>query len=252
MTTRDPFEILLRSNPVERDRLPEVSESAHGRALLEEIIDMAQPTTKTPPAPAPAPAPRRFRRSRPPLIPVAAAAAALSLGFTVYAMNRDVTEPSGIGCYAAADVDANTVVVGADGRAPVAVCEAVWARGAFGPQETPPLAACVLTTGAVGVFPGGPDTCEALELAPVDQSAYGAEAGGFITLRTALVDRFLGAGCVNEQAATDAVREELATQGASGWSVITKSRFTAARPCASLAFDAEDQKVILVPIPPSR
>jgi hypothetical protein len=249
MTERNPFEILLRSNPVDRDRLPEVSESAHGRALLEEIIDMAQPTTTTPPMPAPPPSLRRSRRSR--LFPVAVAAAALSLGFTVYAINRDVTEPAGIGCYAEADIGAKTVVVGADGQAPVAVCGAVWAAGAFGREETPPLAACVLSTGAVAVFPGGPDTCGALDLAPLDDAVYSSQVGGFIALRTALVDRFRAAGCLDEQAALDAVREELAARALSDWSVATKGSFSSARPCASLAFEAEERQVSLVPIPQS-
>ena len=250
MTKRNPFEILLRANPVDRDRLPEVSESAHGRALLEEIIDMAQPTTTTRSVPAPPPSPRR-RRSRM-LIPIVAAAAVLSMGFTVYALTRDVTEPSGIGCYAEADTGAKTVVVGADGRPPVAVCEAVWAGGAFGPGEMPPLAACVLTTGAVGVFPGGPETCASLDLAPLDGTTYPGEVGDFIAFRTALVDRFRAAGCLNEQAASEAVREEFATRGLSGWTVVTESRFSAARPCASLAFEPEAKRVSLVPIPPGR
>lgn len=251
MTMRNPFEILLRSNPVDRDRLPEVSESAHGRALLEEIIDMAQPTTTTLPAPAPPPSPRRARRSRL-LVPIVAAAAVLSMGFTVYALTRDVTEPSGIGCYAAADTGAKTVVVGADGRSPAAVCEAVWMGGAFGPGEMPPLAACVLSTGAVGVFPGGPETCAGLDLSPLDGASYPGEVGDFIAFRTALVDRFRAAGCLNEQAATGAVREEFTTRGLSDWTVATESRFSAARPCASLAFEPEAKRVSLVPIPAGR
>jgi len=250
MTKKDPFEILLRTNPVDRKRLPEVSESAHGRALLEEIIDMGQPTTTTRPAAAPAPRSRRKKRSRL-VIPVFVAAAVLSMGFTVYALTRDVTEPSGIGCYAAADVGANRVVVGADGSSPVAVCERVWANGAFGPGEMPPLAACVLTTGAVGVFPGGPETCGVLELAPLDGQAYPGQVGGFIAFRTAVVDRFQAAGCLDEQTATAAVRDEFQAQGLSGWTVVTAAKFSPDRPCASLAFEPEAKRVSLVPTPPS-
>ncbi len=250
MTKRNPFESLLCSNPVDRDRLPEVSESAHGRALLEEIIDMAQPTTTTRPASAPPPTPRRAGRSRL-LIPTVAAAAALSMGFTVYALTRNVTEPSGIGCYAEANTGANTVVVGADGRSPVAVCEAVWAGGAFGTGTIPPLAACVLTTGAVGVFPGGPETCAGLDLSPLDGATYPGEVGDFIAFRTAVVDRFRAAGCLNEQAATDAVRDEFTARGLSGWTVVTESRFSAARPCASLAFEPKAKRVLLVPMTPA-
>ncbi len=246
MTTQDPFRSLVHANPVDRDRLPEVPESAHGRALLEEIVDMAQPTVTT----RPTPAPQRARRSRL-LIPIAGAAAVLSLGFTMYAVTRNVTEPS-LGCYAEADTGANTVVVGADGRSPVAVCEGVWAGGAFGPGATPPLAACVLTTGAIGVFPGGPDTCAALDLSPLDGASYPGQVEGFLAFRTAIVDRFRAAGCLDEQAATDAVRDELGTQALSSWTVVTQTSFSAARPCASLAFDPEARRVSLVPLPPSR
>ena len=176
-------------------------------------------------------------------------ASALSVGFTVHALSADVTQPTGVGCYASADLGADTAVVSADGRSPVAVCEELWQRGDVGSWPVPALAACVLPSGAVGVFPGGRATCATLDLAPLDEAAYLAGAGDFIALRTALVDRFLASGCLDRPGATRVVEDELSAQGLGSWRIVTPTGFTTDRPCASLALEPAARTVLLVPAP---
>lgn len=245
---RDPFEILRRANPIDRERLPDVSESAHGRALMEEIVTMETPTAQTLGA-RPLQLPRsRLIRNRRVLIP-GLVVAILSVGFTFYAL-RQVTEPLTIGCYARADIEADTAVVGADGGSAVAACEELWRQGAFGAGPVPPLAACVLPSGAVGVFPSsGQDTCGTLGLAAVESGSYPEEFDEVVGLRTALVDEFLARGCVSEQQAVDLVKEEFRARGLGQWTVEVSGSFTAERSCASLAFEPEAKKVSLVPVP---
>ena len=81
---------------------------------------------------------------------------------------RQPSKPQNVACFAAADLAAD-----AGGgrrrrrRGPVAACSSVWAEGCFGPASRPPLRACVLESGVVGVFPEatGRDVCLDLGLA---------------------------------------------------------------------------------------
>src|SRR5918992_486378 len=62
-------------------------------------------------------------------------AAVLLLGATgigTYLLTREATHLESIGCYATADLGADTTIVSADGRDPVAVCAELWQDGAVG------------------------------------------------------------------------------------------------------------------------
>ncbi|MDQ4018724.1 MAG: hypothetical protein M3188_02680, partial [Actinomycetota bacterium] len=154
---------------------------------------------------------------------------------------------------------ANTTVVGADGRHPVEICREIWASGGMGPAASPAsLTACVLESGAVGVFPGGRGTCASLGLADLPAS-YARDARRFSALRVALVARLGEDGtgsslprgpCVGERAARTIVREELDARRFADWSIEVTAPFTAARPCASLGFDGADEVVYLIPAEP--
>jgi hypothetical protein len=78
-------------------------------------------------------------------------------------------------------------VVDADGRPPTAICAELWARGVIDPGTgiAPPLEACVLRTGPVGV-------CERLGLAPLRTEGYHTTTGRIGALRDALVRRGFG------------------------------------------------------------
>lgn len=114
---------------------------------------------------------QRRRRRRAAMVGVALAAAVATAAALLVATRRP-THVSSVGCYAAAATDAATTVVSATGANPVDPCRQLWASGDMDPDvtspaEVPPLVACVLESGAVGVFPasscdqvgthGGPD-----------------------------------------------------------------------------------------------
>lgn len=202
----------------------------------------------------------RRRRRRVTLIAVPAALLALAAtGFTTYALTREATKLESIGCFDRATLEANTTIVGADGRHPVEICREIWASGGMGRSEPPStLAACVLESGAVGVFPGGRGTCAGLGLADLPAS-YARDARRFSALRDALVARLGEEGtgmslpkgpCIGERDARAIVREELDARGFDDWSIEVTASFSEARPCASLAFDGAEEVVYLIPAEP--
>lgn len=245
MSGVDPFDILRQANPVDPNQLPD-ADSPEGQALLETIL--RQPRRQ----PVRARLPRFLLRGprRRYLVPVIAVLG-LGAGAVGWALTRGVSEPLTIGCYAAPDLQAKTAVVPADGRAPIAACRELWRLGEFGAQTPPPLQACVLPSGAIGVFPKHQqDTCHALGL-PAVPSTYEPSANPVIRLKHRLVDRFLTEKCILEQRARELVEAELARLRLADWRIESTAPFTAARPCATLAFDTKRRIVMLVPAPPS-
>ena len=201
---------------------------------------------------------RRRRRLVVALVPAVLVVLAAT-GFTTYVLTREATVFEGVGCFERASLDGNVAIVQNDGRHPREICREAWAGGAF---EAPPpadLAACVLESGAVGVFPSsGRETCPALGLARLPAS-YERDARRFGGLRDALVAKLGAAGtgstlpsgpCVGEGEAQAIVRRELDARGFDGWSVESTAAFTDERPCADLAFDGQRRVVLLVPAPP--
>jgi hypothetical protein len=202
----------------------------------------------------------RRRRRRLALVLVPAVLAVLAVtGFTTYALTREPTHLESVGCFETAELHANIAVVNADGRDPTAICAELWRQGDMGRGPAPKaLAACVLETGAVGVFPSsGDDTCEHLGLADLPPT-YAAEAQRLAALRGAIAAA-LGASfgrserepkCLREEEARALVRHELAARGYEDWSIeVIGSGFTAERPCVEvgLGFDSERKVVFLVP-----
>lgn len=204
--------------------------------------------------------PRRSRRRRLTLVLVPAVVVVLAAtAFTTYALTRNVKHLESIGCYDSASLSANTAVVDADGRSPVAICAEAWRQGAFGSPPPKQLVACVLQTGAVGVFPAsGADTCGALGLSPLPAS-YAAEARRFAHLRAAIEGRLgtpasgaskRGPQCVGGTEAVSFVRATLAANGYRGWRVqVMGSGFTEERPCAEPAYYTSAKTVYLFPVP---
>ena len=199
------------------------------------------------------------RRRRLALVLAAAVLAVLAVtGFTTYALTREPSHLESVGCFETADLAGNIAVVNADGRTPTAVCAELWRQGEIGPGPAPEsLAACVLQTGAVGVFPSsGEDTCAQLGLADLPPT-YAAEAKRLAALRDAIAAE-LGASygsterdpkCLREEEARTLVRRELAARGYEDWSIeVIGGGFTAG-PCAAvgLGFDGERKVVFLVP-----
>jgi hypothetical protein len=202
----------------------------------------------------------RRRRRRFVLVLVPAVIAILGVtGFTTYALTREPTHLETVGCYDKAALDANVAVVSADGRDPTAICTEIWQRGDLPGVPVPgKLAACVLETGAIGVFPSnGAGTCEELGLADLPAS-YAVEGKRFAELRDAIVAQLGepasgstrgGPQCVGEDEARAVVRRELDSHGYGDWEVnVAGGDFSTSRPCADVSFDGAGKAVILVPV----
>jgi hypothetical protein len=202
---------------------------------------------------------RRRRRLALVLVPAVLAVLAVT-GFTTYALTREPTHLESVGCFETAELDGNIALVNADGRTPTAICAELWRQGDMGPTPAPEsLAACVLETGAVGVFPSsGNDTCEQLGLANVPLT-YAAKAERFAALRDAIAAK-LGASygsterdpkCLGEEEARSLVRRELTARGYEDWSIQAIGSGFTESPCAAvgLGFDGERKVVFLVPEP---
>ena len=201
----------------------------------------------------------RRRRRRLALVLVPAVLAVLAVtGFTTYALTREPSHLESVGCFETAELDGNIAIVNADGRGARAICAELWRQGDMGPEPAPnSLAACVLETGAVGVFPSsGKDTCEQLGLADLPPT-YAAEAERFAALRDAIAAK-IGASygnterdpkCLREDEARALARRELDGRGYDDWSIeVIGSGFTESSCTAvGLGFDGERKVVFLVP-----
>jgi hypothetical protein len=280
---RDPLQRLRALNPVAAGQYDDLVGAPPARALFEQIVadDRAVRRARGT-GPVARPRPTTFRpsagRRRSTGVAVGAGALVLSAGVAGYAViGRRPTAPLSVACFANADLLADTDVVPADGRGPVAACAEIWAGGGFGAPAAPRLRACVLDSGVVGVFPEAPgaDVCLALGLAgvsaggppgsgpatsgPATSAPSGPgtdadDAGAFLTFRDAVLVRFLDQACVEPGRAAAVVREELDRAGLGDWTVSPDgggARFTVERPCASLGFRPEEKTVELVPIPRS-
>jgi hypothetical protein len=177
--------------------------------------------------------------------------------FTTYSLTREPKHLESVGCFDRASLSANTAIVSADGRDPVTICTDVWQEGALGTPVPKQLEACVLQTGAIGVFPrSGDDTCGALGLAPLPAS-YAAEATHFAALQSAIVARLgepasgsskRGPECVGQAAAIAFVRHQLDSRGYGDWQIKVSGRtFGPGQPCAEPSFDSEAHTVYLIP-----
>jgi hypothetical protein len=200
---------------------------------------------------------RRRRRLVLSVVPALAVLLVGATGFTAYTLLR--TEPThfeSIGCYDRADLAANVAVVDAQGRGPLAVCRGVWRQGALGRPVPERLAACVLETGPIGVFPSTDDrTCERLGLADLSAAAL-RESTRFVRLRDAIFAQIGvppsgssrgSSRCVGAERARAIVREELDAHGYSDWKVeIAGEAFTSERPCAVVSFDGGNKTVLLL------
>jgi hypothetical protein len=199
---------------------------------------------------------RRRRRLVVALVPAVVVLLAAT-AFTTYRLTRNPTHLESIGCYDRASLRANTAIVSADGRDPVAICSEVWQQGALGQPAPARLEACVLESGAIGVFPSTRNgTCGALGLAPLPAS-YAARARRFAKLQQAIVARLgrpasgsskRGPQCVGMVAAERFVRRALDSGGYGDWEIkFTGGTFDSARPCAEPSFDTGAKTVYLVP-----
>jgi hypothetical protein len=276
MTTEregDPLERLRVLNPVTADELDALVWAEPAQACFRRIVAGEFPTAQGRPGRLRAPLPAGLRRPRRALpVAVLAVVGSMSLVVAGYALvGRQPSKPQTVACFAAADLQAETAVVGTGEGGPVATCARLRDQGFLGGAPASTLRPCVLESGAVGVFPqaSGRDVCLDLGLASVSAPGGGRAssslpsiepddpamaAARFTAFRDAVLPRFVGQGCVGARPAEMIVREELARAGLEGWSVVSGVGedglgFSAERPCASLNFKPEVRTVELAPVP---
>ena|SRR5215469_18542850 len=100
--------------------------------------------------------PSARRRPRRVLVVVAAvvgAAVTAAAAYGGYTLTRSATQLHSVGCYESVSLSANTAVVSAGNGSPAAACAGVWSSAFPGDEQPSGFAACVLDSGAVGVFP---------------------------------------------------------------------------------------------------
>lgn len=233
----DPFELLRALNPVDEADVQGERDSVRARQSLERIVGSGSGGSL----------PRRKKAYLLMLVSLAAAAAAAG----AWALTHGATKHLTIGCYASADLHARTIVIAAPSGSPTRACGSVWQRGDFGPASSPRLQACVLPSGAVGVFPTpNGRACERLKLAPLPASTpTPPPAASAAQLKDALTQKFLSKPCIGRDEAISTVEAELRRQNLPDWKVKVDGAFTSARPCASPGFDEEQRLVLLIPMP---
>jgi hypothetical protein len=230
-------------------RVPRQRDFPPGRLMLRKEHLVSELTRTAEPSEALKPhRPHRGRRwALIALIPAAIIAVA-AVRHVLVTSPTDVVET--IGCFDAADTHANTTIGASDGRDPVEVCSDLWEQGivSVGSTFPPPLIACAIGGGAVGVFPGGQGTCQELGLSDLP-SGYRAVAERFVALRRDLVQRFNDApgGCFSEADARAVVQRQLDARGFSGWTIEAARPFSQEEPCAMLGFDTPRKAVLLIP-----
>ena len=263
--TRDPFDRLRDADPLRDRPLPGADDPA-ARAMREAVL------TGSPGA--------SHRRRRRWIAGVAAAAAVATAAAIAVTTNR-VQDPVRVGCYDAPSTQASTAVVQVGDGGPVATCEALWATGQIDPGVTdpadvPPLVACTLDSGAVGVFPaascdevvdtplpspsasGTPAVTPPASTAPTASPTaptslpmpdYGTDdervRRAMEQIRLTMLDR-----CLSLDAAVGVAEQALADEGLEGWTVGPVIEDYPDDSCAGFFPDTSERFVGFVPDEP--
>jgi hypothetical protein len=236
----DPEQLLRSANPVDEARLLTPTDSAAAQRLFEKITGVAyQPVYR-----------RRWR------VYVTSIVAAIAVGSGVaYAIIRQPTKKLYVSCYAQASLQGVASNVPSAAGDPVATCRNAWIARRVGQGGPPPnLVACILRSGATGVFPAASstdDVCQRLGLVAVARPSPGAPTSvpAVFAVRDRVTAALLGT-CVGGRQAKDLVENELRRAGLTDWTVIITTPFTPARPCASPGFDEPGRRILIIPIPP--
>ncbi len=248
----DPIELFALLNPVPDDEaLAPTRRYVPAQRTLQRILaepDVLPPDVAEPAPPARPMAPHR-RRWRAVLVVAAVTAAVAGSAAASYIVSRQPSRPDTIVCYAAASLRGDAIQAHAAPDDAVTTCLQEWRSGSFAGFGPVPagLAACVLPSGVIGVFPGDPSVCDRLQIARL-----ATESDGLTTNVPQIVDQLTSLTsrvCLDASAARQELQRLLDTLGASEWRIVGPTAFPPSRPCASLAFDPPTKTITLVPVP---
>lgn len=238
------FELFRRANPVPPGEVPEDAvPSLEAERLLHNITTGNQPVPRL--------LPTRSKRRQRRLLPFGAVTIVVSTAAFAWVLTRQAADPLQVACYAEADLGSDIYVVPNDERGFVEVCAETLATVVPGQGDSRPgLSACVLESGAVGVFPNdGGEPCGRLGLAPLAEGPAPGEQD-LVRLAEEITRPFLEQDCVAPASARRVVVEELAERGLDDWQVLDPGPYSEERPCASLAIEPAIKTITLVPLSP--
>jgi hypothetical protein len=229
---------LREANPIAPEQAASPT-SPEGEALFQQIVRRPEAEKRRP----------FWRRRRGLLVLVPAMALGIGAG---YALTRHASDPLNVACFREPSLSSNQAVMPLNANDLLLACRPLWEPGGdFNPQGSapPPLAACILDSGGLAVFPQLPntDTCMALGLDHATGEEIGPEQRAIQAVQEELSVHFIGA-CLTQGEATSLVEQSLRRHGLVEWRVKVSVPFTDNLPCASLAFDFPDRTIKLVPV----
>lgn len=234
----DASELLRRRNPAPPEDYADLGRTEAARAVMERIMVGEQGAF---PKRAP------WWRRRRVIIPVIAAIA-IGASAAGYELSQPVTNPTTVGCYADPSLHVTLVVVlPYTGGSFTALCVPKWQHGPLGYSGAPPLFACVMRSGGVGVFPGRLGSpCAQLGLPPAAPPGPGDEAIARAQEQL-LTAQDAGNGCWPEASALREAAAIFERTGLDGWRVLARPGFGPHDRCASISIDPSTRTVYLVP-----
>lgn len=241
MSGRDPFELLSELNPFV-DEFGGFGDA--DEALLLRILETPVTATQTKePVGSRESAVSRARGRGPWVIGGVVALVVLSTAaFAVLRRDR-ASDPTGVLCYATADVDAGDRAVLPPSDDPVAACAVPWSDGTFSRAGAPALVGCVNDAGVATVFPGDPSVCSQLGLAELEPGRT-VEQQAVVDLGDRLIDAFTNE-CVDQDDAVPVAQGLLDASGLEGWTVQLAEDFPHGLECG-IATPLPDTRTVIV------
>jgi hypothetical protein len=233
----DPYEILRSVNPVDPAKLADV-EGPEPSIEGERVLNAKDRSWR----------PRWVPRKSVRLVMFAALMSGAAAA-TAWALIGQTSQRVTVGCYEEASLRSR-VFVEAMGSSPTATCLRVWKQGELSGRTPQQLEACVLPSGAIGVFPSaGRDVCVHLGLKGFVRDLSSADVAQSTVFERDLGSAFIRKGCLRLTPAIALVELELQKHGLAGWRIAHTQPFTAQRRCASAAVEPNVETVTIVPVP---
>jgi hypothetical protein len=159
-----------------------------------------------------------------------------------YLHREQASNPTGVLCYATADLDGDRAVLPPD-IDPVAACQKPWTDGTFSHAGAPPLAGCVNDAGVATVLPGDQSVCSRLGLADLEPGRSDDQQA-IVELGDRLQEAF-SADCIHQDDAMVLAQQLLDESGLAGWTVQLAEDFPAGMECGLGSVLPETNTVIV-------